>query len=156
METAMQIDGDQVRQLREGRAWSQEHLAQCAGVSLRTVQRVEAEGGASHETILALASALEVTPMALRSMQPVVRVGVRPGHTLGVITGTAGALIGVSQAWWSVLSAHMQGAQAGEAFGKLGLLTGMSCAFLGVVWEQYRRVRRGESGNLWSVLGLGR
>ncbi len=49
-----------IRKLREERAWSQEHLAAAAGLSLRTIQRVEAEGKASAETRLALAGAFGV------------------------------------------------------------------------------------------------
>jgi hypothetical protein len=36
-------------------------LAHCADNSLPTARRVEAEGGVSHETVMALASALGVT-----------------------------------------------------------------------------------------------
>ncbi|MDO6386660.1 helix-turn-helix domain-containing protein [Uliginosibacterium sp. 31-12] len=54
------MNGQQIRKLREARAWSQEHLAAAAGLSLRTIQRVEAEGKASAETRLALAGAFGV------------------------------------------------------------------------------------------------
>ena len=36
----MQLSTEKLKQLREHRAWSQSHLADVAGVSLRTVQRV--------------------------------------------------------------------------------------------------------------------
>ena len=49
----MKIDGDKVRILREQKAWSQEHLASVAGLSVRTIQRVESEGGGLPETRLA-------------------------------------------------------------------------------------------------------
>lgn len=52
--------GDRVRNLREARAWTQEHLADAAGVSLRTVQRLEAGQGFASETALAVAAALDV------------------------------------------------------------------------------------------------
>ena len=42
MDENMKIDAKQIRRLREERAWSQEHLATVAGLSLRTIQRVEA------------------------------------------------------------------------------------------------------------------
>ena len=67
METLMKIDAAKIRQLREGRTWSQDHLARAAGLSLRTVQRVEAEGAAALETRLALAAALEVSVADLDS-----------------------------------------------------------------------------------------
>jgi transcriptional regulator with XRE-family HTH domain len=43
---------------RQRRAWSQDHLAKAAGLSLRTVQRVERGAPCSGETIQALAGAL--------------------------------------------------------------------------------------------------
>ena len=54
----MRIDADRLRQLREQRAWSQEQLAEIAGLSTRTVQRVERGERALHETRMALAAAL--------------------------------------------------------------------------------------------------
>lgn len=56
----MKIDPLKIRQLREARGWSQEHLAEVAGLSARTVQRIEAEGNASPESRMALAAALGV------------------------------------------------------------------------------------------------
>lgn len=52
--------GDRVKALREARAWTQEHLADAAGVSLRTIQRLETGAGFASETALAVAAALEV------------------------------------------------------------------------------------------------
>lgn len=54
------MNGQLIRKLREERAWSQEHLASVANVSLRTIQRVESEGRASAETRLALAAAFDI------------------------------------------------------------------------------------------------
>jgi transcriptional regulator with XRE-family HTH domain len=65
MDERMKIDSALVRKLREQRAWSQEHLASVSGVSLRTIQRVEAEGTAALETRMALASALNVSAALL-------------------------------------------------------------------------------------------
>ena len=65
MDERMKIDSALVRKLREERAWSQEHLAGVSGVSLRTIQRVEAEGTASLETRMALAAAFNVSPALL-------------------------------------------------------------------------------------------
>lgn len=59
MEQGMKLDPSIVRRLREARHWSQEQLAAAAGLSLRTVQRVEAEGVASRETRVCLAAALD-------------------------------------------------------------------------------------------------
>lgn len=61
----MRIDPGRLRQLREQRAWSQEQLAEVAGLSVRTVQRIESGSAASPETRMALATALGVGPVDL-------------------------------------------------------------------------------------------
>ena len=43
------------------RAWTQSHLAEVCGVSLRTIQRIEKSGVTSKETIKALASVFEIS-----------------------------------------------------------------------------------------------
>jgi transcriptional regulator with XRE-family HTH domain len=57
---------DQVRELREGRCWSQAHLADAAGLNVRTVQRIEAGEPCSFETMMALAAALGVDVAVLQ------------------------------------------------------------------------------------------
>lgn len=61
-----QVVASNIRTLREHRAWTQEHLAQVAGVTPRTVQRVEAGEGAQVETLQSIAAALDVDVQALR------------------------------------------------------------------------------------------
>lgn len=78
----MRIDPGRLRQLREQRAWSQEQLAEVAGLSVRTVQRVESGAAASPETRMALAAALGVEPADLCAA------------TGGPQPGSAGAPIG--------------------------------------------------------------
>lgn len=56
MEHEMKISSATVRRLRSERGWSQDQLAIAAGLSLRTVQRVEAEGIASVGTAVCLAA----------------------------------------------------------------------------------------------------
>ena len=60
MDMDMKTNARRLKQLREAKSWSQEHLAEASGLSLRTVQRVETDGNASPETRLALAGALGV------------------------------------------------------------------------------------------------
>jgi transcriptional regulator with XRE-family HTH domain len=62
----MSVDREFVRRLRLDKSWSQEKLADEAGVSLRTVQRVEADGVASHRSCRAIAKALGVEPAEMR------------------------------------------------------------------------------------------
>jgi len=56
MEQVMKISSATVRRLRSERGWSQEQLAIASGLSLRTIQRVEAEGVASMATRVSLAA----------------------------------------------------------------------------------------------------
>jgi len=65
----MQLNTALIRKLREERAWSQEHLASVTGLSVRTIQRLETRGKASHESRLALASAFGVPPAGLSAGQ---------------------------------------------------------------------------------------
>jgi len=59
------IDTAKIRRWREERQWSQEHLAGLAGISLRTLQRIEGGDPASGESLKALAAAFNVDVMAL-------------------------------------------------------------------------------------------
>lgn len=58
MEQHMKVDSEKLRWLRETRGWSQEHLCALAGISVRTLQRMEADGSASAESRMAVAAAL--------------------------------------------------------------------------------------------------
>lgn len=49
-----------IKKMREERAWPQSQLADVADINLRTVQRVEKDGTASLETLMAIANAFEI------------------------------------------------------------------------------------------------
>lgn len=61
----MQIQSDLIRRLRTQRHWSQEQLAEASGLNLRTIQRLEAGGRASLESVRALAAVFEVDAATL-------------------------------------------------------------------------------------------
>ena len=61
----LSADGEKIKRWREDRAWSQEHLAQVAGIGVRTIQRVENGESASRESVMALAAAFEVDVLAV-------------------------------------------------------------------------------------------
>ena len=61
----MTPDSTKIKRWREERAWSQEHLADAAGIGLRTIQRIENGEKASRETVMALAAAFGVDVLAL-------------------------------------------------------------------------------------------
>ena len=56
----MMNSSNQVKQLRLQRAWSQEQLAELAGLSVRTTQRIENGDRPGLETLSALAAVFEV------------------------------------------------------------------------------------------------
>lgn len=54
-----------VKHLRQGRGWSQEQLAGIAGISARTIQRMEAAESPSVETLKAIANAFGIDVQSL-------------------------------------------------------------------------------------------
>lgn len=56
----MNINSDALKQLRLARGWTQQHLADAAGLSLRTIQRMERDGTAASETLHSICAALEI------------------------------------------------------------------------------------------------
>ena len=98
----MAISRETIKTLREAKAWSQAHLAEAAGLSLRTVQRMEAEGTASAETRLALAAALDV-PVEALNPPPAARPVIEPepddgganGNLLVFIVSAVGMLYSI-------------------------------------------------------------
>lgn len=68
-----------LKALRRNRGWSQEHLAALSGLNVRTIQRVESGKRASLETLMALASALEVDVSTLEQALNSSKAGSRDG-----------------------------------------------------------------------------
>jgi transcriptional regulator with XRE-family HTH domain len=56
----IQLNVQKLKQLREYKAWSQSQLADVAGISLRTVQRIEKSGVASSESVMSICSAYDI------------------------------------------------------------------------------------------------
>jgi transcriptional regulator with XRE-family HTH domain len=63
----MKLKSAVIRQEREKRAWSQEHLAGVTGLALRTIQRIESTGSASYESAGAIAAVFDLPVTALRA-----------------------------------------------------------------------------------------
>jgi transcriptional regulator with XRE-family HTH domain len=98
----MEIRGDIVREMRTNKGWTQAHLAEIFDVNLRTIQRIENQGNASIETIMALCVAFEVKRQVLfklpepSEIEPVLQT-INKIHIIifvsGVLLGIAGALL---------------------------------------------------------------
>ncbi len=54
------LDADKIKNWRKERCWSQEHLADLSGISIRTIQRVENGGVAAPDSAQSLAAAFGV------------------------------------------------------------------------------------------------
>ncbi len=56
----MNIASEKLKSLRQQKGWTQQHLADVSGISLRTIQRAETSGSTSTDTIGALSAVFEV------------------------------------------------------------------------------------------------
>lgn len=61
----MKINSNLVKKLRTAKNWSQEQLSEKAGLSLRTIQRLENGDNASIESVRALAEVFDIDPNEL-------------------------------------------------------------------------------------------
>jgi transcriptional regulator with XRE-family HTH domain len=98
----MEIRGDIVKHMRTDKGWTQAHLAEICDVNLRTIQRIENQGNASFETIMALCVAFEVKRQILfkvpepSEIQPIAQ-RISKTHIMifasGLLLGMAGVLV---------------------------------------------------------------
>jgi transcriptional regulator with XRE-family HTH domain len=89
----MKVDPSYIRAQRERRAWSQEHLAEVAGLGLRTIQRIEKTGAASYESARSLAAVFGMDVAELRVEPPSPAAALRTGVALRPVLGVLGALV---------------------------------------------------------------
>jgi len=104
----VQINSQLVVAEREKRAWSQQHLAEVAGLALRTIQRIETGGVGSYESVKAIASCLEVPLTALRANGEHQTVTILRSQTAKVAGSIVGAslLVGVAAIFWGSVFAQ--------------------------------------------------
>lgn len=87
---------DRIRSLRNEHSWSQELLADHAGVSVRTIQRLEKDGQCSHETLLAVAAAFDIDVRQLTRLLKQDRVVLQEAplsRSIGIEFSMPGSLI---------------------------------------------------------------
>jgi transcriptional regulator with XRE-family HTH domain len=97
----MEVNAEIVRRERHQRGWTQQHLADAAGCSLRTVQRIEKHGVASNESVSALCAVFEIERDRLldeAGPSSAQRTGRRMGPLLA-LAAAAGAGIGAGLTW---------------------------------------------------------
>ena len=128
---SVKINAEKVRQMRKNLLWSQEDLAAGSGLSLRIIQRIEKNALASVDTLKAISAAFNVPADDL------VLTFKFDGLRIGTIFGFSGAIlgfgIGASAIIYNVMNGGMSGQEAGIWMGTLGLIAGLSCAFVGII-----------------------
>jgi transcriptional regulator with XRE-family HTH domain len=125
VEYEMKISPSAVRRLRTERGWSQDQLAINSGLSLRTVQRVEAEGIASLSTATSLAATYQVKLTELQDDLRVQASQNQPANLSSLFLGLAIiTLVSISE------SGRLITAPISDAFAALNISAGIVGALL--------------------------
>jgi transcriptional regulator with XRE-family HTH domain len=66
-ELSLFLSTTKLKALRTEKGWSQDVVAKSSGLSVRTIQRIEADGKASAESTLAIASVFDLSPKELQA-----------------------------------------------------------------------------------------
>ena len=104
------INRDKLRQLREIRLWTQEDLAAASGLSARTIQRIEAQGRCSKDSLQALSAAFDVAVMEFIADDDVENVHsneslkIDRSWVMGPIMGAIGGLTGCLIGGWKLIN----------------------------------------------------
>ncbi|MFL0801008.1 MAG: helix-turn-helix domain-containing protein [Agarilytica sp.] len=138
------INAALVKTLRSKKAWSQDQLAQVAGLSLRTIQRIENSGVASMDSRAAIAAVFEMNTEQLCEEVCEELVPPKNKHLVkGVVWGFTGTILGLVSAYTSItlslINGHILAGEAGIYYGSIGAFCGASCALLAVLAEKLKR-----------------
>ena len=154
----MRVDSAYLRELRTGRRWSQEQLAELSGLNLRTIQRLESGARISTESLRALAAVFEVPAERLlvgtpAPSQPAI-AAMRDGVLRGLaFTGTTGR----ADFWWFALAVAMVLAAAtllSEAAGPLPLQLASLLVLVPWLAACTRRLRDAGLNPWWQLISL--
>lgn len=104
----VKVDTDRIKQLRQNRGLSQEELATAAGLSLRTVQRIESEGIASLESKKALAGVFGIDSADLDDKREE-KARAEKALKQQIGRGMAGVIIGGLLAYAAIIYSLMTG-----------------------------------------------
>ena len=140
----MKINTDFLKSLRQEKGWSQEQLATVTALSLRTIQRIEADGSCSLESRNALASVFELHGADLE--KGLVSPDQQAGALLGLRYAKYGIVIGLGAAAIGILVDFFLGDMSakyfGLALGVLGAAAGVSFALLVTMTQRVRLKNR--------------
>jgi DNA-binding XRE family transcriptional regulator len=135
MEMDIMIDKDRVRKFRSQHAWSQDHLASVSGLSLRTIQRIENDGGCSLESKKALAAVFNIKPSDLDIHVDAIRnlAASKRGCMFGFAGATAGLVCAYIGIILSLMSGQSTSAEAGFYYAAVGAFYGTCCGVIGAL-----------------------
>lgn len=151
VEHEMKISPTVVRRLRSERGWAQDQLAAAAGVSLRTIQRVEAEGAVSRETRVSLAATFNI-PLSDLAEECSSKTG-NPNNQAQRVGILAIGMVILACALLSE-SGRLPGQPTSDAFAALNALMGAVGALL-VIPAAFRLIARHYyAGVLLAALGI--
>lgn len=142
------INPDIIKDLRLQKSWTQEQLAGAAGLSLRTIQRVEKDGVCSLETNQALAAVFNIDQNTLRvnsaeEAEEKTDAAHRQGRLYGMMGNTAGMICAYAAIGYSVFQGDLLGAQAGMWFGGIGFLCGLNYFIITLLSDYSRKNKIG-------------
>jgi len=91
--------------LRKAQFWTQEDLSAASGVSVRTIQRIEREGGGSLESWKGLAAAFDVPVKTFQFVyaKQSYSLAEKRRAIIGVSLGCFGGFFGCAVSWWSIM-----------------------------------------------------
>ena len=129
------IDKNQVRKLRNQRAWSQGHLASVSSLSLRTIQRIENDGSCSLESKKALAAVFNIKTRDLDIQVDAIRnlAASKRGRMFGFVGATAGLICAYIGITLSLMSGQITSADAGLYYAAVGAFCGICCGLVGLL-----------------------
>lgn len=134
------IDSYLIKELRNGRSWTQDQLAAVAGLSLRTIQRIEKEGVCSLESRQALASVFEIDTCTLQldSEGEVRDKHMRRVRLYSFLANTLGILCSFLGISYSLINGGLSGEEAGLYYAGVGLFGGLFYVGLALLCEYFR------------------
>lgn len=139
------INSALIKELRKKRSWSQDQLATAAGLSLRTVQRIEKDGVCSLESSQALAAVFELSAesMQIDSSKRAGDLNVRRGQRFGMLGNTLGFICAYLGITYSLITGNLKGLEAGIWYGGIALFCGLIYIGIAVLSEYFRKNRIG-------------
>ncbi len=157
----MHIDSARLRELRTGRRWSQEQLAELSGLNLRTIQRLESGAKVSTESLRALAAVFEVPAESLLVATATPATGSQPALLAmrdGIVRGLD--FVGTTcrpDYWWFLLAVVMVLAAAqllAESFGALIFRLMQLIVLLPLGAASARRLRDAGLSPWWTLIAF--